>query len=282
MTHLPIYKNFDLLELYKFEKSPISINKTDTQIMISPEHNVLAINEDKTLYNTYQEQEIIHNCKALHNVRYCQNANILKRTSKKNCLLAMYTKDKNIIKSHCSLQLLKEKEIVYQLSDQQFYIFTAKPTEIDIKCRKTHQKQLISKYNIIQLEPNCKASIKGHIISTGVNINLEEYVKQTNLHLNVKELININKEEEGEFVGLLEELTKLSKGRPIPISRAKQKFHLKIIQRKHKFLRNTFSITSTVIVLTIIVLSIAIVRRYCRNKQYKRQLRDNTNQAGTN
>ena len=106
LIHLPIYKRQSLMKLFHYRPTPISTtNYTNEQIIITPEKPIIGINEDFTLFSTYTEADIHHDCKNLHNNYYCKNNNILRKTgnARETCLISLYTKSVIGIKTKCCL-----------------------------------------------------------------------------------------------------------------------------------------------------------------------------------
>ena len=106
LSHIPMYKNKHLMRLLEYQPTPIILsNQSQQQLFIKPQEPIIALDEDLTLYSTYNKEEIHHDCWSIHNTHYCKNKNILTRVTHVDCTLALYRKDKNEIKERCALEL---------------------------------------------------------------------------------------------------------------------------------------------------------------------------------
>ena len=206
LIHVPIFKTQSLMKLYQYKPTPISsVNNANEQIIITPEKTVLGINQDFTLYSTYTEEDIHHNCKNLHNNYYCRNNNILKRTNNKNCLISLYTKSIEEIKNRCSIEMINKKEMVHQINTTSFYVYIPKSTIMYVTCsnKQEEEKHEIWGYSIITLKPGCKASIQEHIFSAGIKVEEKTSLKYMNININLRDLLKIGKQEEAELLEII-------------------------------------------------------------------------------
>ena len=167
-------------------------------------------------------------------------------------------------------------EMIYQLNATAFYVFTPKETSLFINCgKKEQEKSLIIGYNIINMEPGCRASLNHHIFSSGIEIEEITTVKQTRLHLHLKEIAEISEHEEKAFIKILKEERAIGTKR-INIIDVKRKYHLKTIQKHHGFLAKLFgSVTSIIIVTLVIIIGLWLMKR-CRNMRNKRSDKNDT------
>ena len=254
LVHIPIYKEFNLMKLLEYKPTPITLtNKTEQQVYIKPESKIIAVNEDMTLYTSYSTEEIHHYCKNIHEKFYCSNRNIMQRTSSGNCLLSLYLKKKEEIKSKCTLQVKQREEKIYQLNSTSFYTYTPTLTTLFVNCEKGKQEKYeIEAYNIIQLKPGCKASINKHIFSSGIEIEQATNIKQTNIKLHLKEILDITEDEEEDFIKLLEEEQTIGT-KPVTIIDVKKKYDLHILSKKNHFITKLFGAISTIITIVILI-----------------------------
>lgn len=117
LIHIPIYKTVNSMTLLQYHPTPLHLNnESKTQILVEPQRSFIAIKDDETLYSSYTENEIHHQCKIIHNNHYCDNRNILQRTTDMDCLLSLFKKNKENIKQKCSLKFTEDKEVIYQLN----------------------------------------------------------------------------------------------------------------------------------------------------------------------
>ena len=137
LTHVPMYKELHLMKLLEYQQTPLLLqNGSSQQITIKPQKPIIAINNDLTLYNVYSREEIEHDCKTLRDKTYCTNKNIVKRTTSKDCTLALYNKQKDNIINECLIETSSPQEMITQINSTTFFVYTPEKTSIHITCHE--------------------------------------------------------------------------------------------------------------------------------------------------
>jgi len=269
LVHVPIYRTSTLLQLYEYKPSPIELNNTDMQIMIEPEQKYLSINLEETLFSTYSNDEIEHKCRSINDIFHCKQHNILTKYNNKNCLVSIYNKNKAQIRKNCHMKLAPKQEKVYQINATSFFIYSPKKTQLHASCEDGTQqtKHEIHHYNIVKLAQGCTASTKDHLVSVGISLTEEISMKRMRIDLNLTNLVNLEKDQQAEFIRLLaEQPTDIKK--EIPMSDILRKFNLKILSKNH--LKGTI-IGSTATFVTLIIIATACL---CWGRRKYQQLKN--------
>ena len=128
------------------------------------------------------------------------------------------------------------------------------------------EKREINAFNLITLEPGCRAAINEHVFSSGIELEEEMTLKQNDLHLQLTDLIEIETHEEKYFLELLKQEQAISKN-PIDIIDVKKKYHLKLIQKKNNLVGKIFGSTSLVMIIFIIIISFVMMRKCFQKKE---------------
>ena len=152
-------------------------------------------------------------------------------------------------------------EVIIQINSTTFYVFTPNSTDMFITCpERIQEKQKLKGFNIVTLIPGCRAALNHHVFSSGILIEEQIDLKQTNLHLNLMELINVEDLEEAELVDLIKEEQAIST-KPLEIVDVEKKYKLRRIQKKNKFYGTLFgSFSSIITLITFIIIAILIYR----------------------
>ena len=115
------------------------------------------------------------------------------------------------------------------------------------------------------LIPGCRAALNHHVFSSGILIEEQIDLKQTNLQLNLSELIKVENLEEAELVDLIKEEQAISTN-PLEIVDVEKKYKLRRIQKKNKFYGTLFGSFSSVITFVILIIIAILVYRCVRKK----------------
>ena len=165
LVHIPMYKNLHLMIFLEYQSTTIIIsNSTNQQLFINPKKPIIAVDNDLTLYTVYEKAELHHDCKSIHDNYYCENKNILKRTSSSDCTLALYRRLKEEIRTKCPIELTTPTEVIIQINSTTFYVFTPNSTDIFITCpERAQEKQKLNGFNIVTLITGCRAALHHHV-----------------------------------------------------------------------------------------------------------------------
>ena len=267
LVHIPMYKNLHLMKLLEYQSTPIILsNQTDQQLFINPVKPIIAVDNDLTLYAVYDKAELHHDCKSIHDNFYCENKNILKRTSSSDCTLALYRRLKDEIRTKCPIELTKPQEVIIQINSTTFYVFSPNTTDVFVTCpERVQEKRKLKGFNIVTLIPGCRAALNHHVFSSGILVEENIDLKQNNLHLNLMELSNIDDLEEKELIDLIKEEQTIST-KPLQIVDVEKKYKLRRIQKRNKFFGTLFGSFSSIITFVILIIIGVLVYRCIRKK----------------
>ena len=122
----------------------------------------------------------------------------------------------------------------------------------------------INGFNIINLKPGCRSSLSQHVFTSGIEIEENIILKQNNLSLHLKDLIQVQEYEENEFLELIKEEQENTK-KPVDIVDVRKKFHLKQLAKKSK-INTIFGSTTSIITLAVLVIGGIILYKICMKK----------------
>ena len=255
------------MKLLEYQSTPIILsNQTDQQLFINPVKPIIAVDNDLTLYAVYDKAELHHDCKSIHDNFYCENKNILKRTSSSDCTLALYRRLKDEIRTKCPIELTKPREVIIQINSTTFYVFSPNTTDVFVTCpERVQEKRKLKGFNIVTLIPGCRAALNHHVFSSGILVEENIYLKQNNLHLNLMELSNIENIEEKELLDLIKEEQTIST-KPLQIVDVEKKYKLRRIQKRNKFFGTLFGSFSSIITFVILIIIGVLVYRCVRKR----------------
>ena len=166
------------------------------------------------------------------------------------------------------MDVVAPHEVIRQLNSTSFYTYTPNQTDLFINFHGSKQEKIrIDGFNIINLNPGYRSSLNQHVFTSGVEIEENIILKQNNLNLHLRDLINVQDYEEKEFLKLIKEEQDKTR-KPINIVDVSKKFHLKQLSKKSK-LNTIFGTTSTIVTLIILLIGAIILQRFCM-KKYRR------------
>ena len=81
LTHIPLMKLPSVVDLYRYEKTPINLANSSKHIIIEPDQSIIAVNNDRSLYVSMSEEQL-QRCTKLHDKFWCPFAQVTKKTAK--------------------------------------------------------------------------------------------------------------------------------------------------------------------------------------------------------
>ena len=69
-TSVPIVKNDDVIDLYRYQSAPLQLNNSSSHLIIKPEKDIIAVANDRSTFETFSLAQL-NSCKRLHDTFYC-------------------------------------------------------------------------------------------------------------------------------------------------------------------------------------------------------------------
>ena len=126
LTHVPLLKSEKIVDLYRYVATPLLLSNTSEQLAIFPENDVIGINYDRTLYNSFSEATFAR-CDKLHEFFWCKNKQVLKRITSPSCTSSLFLKKLDDINKMCRLKPIEPTEFVYQIDEKRFIHILQRP-----------------------------------------------------------------------------------------------------------------------------------------------------------
>lgn len=171
ITHIPLYKEKTLLDLYEYIPLPIKMN--ETFVTIHSEKKFLAINEAKDRFSELNDQDI-QSCHQVHKMYYCKNYNYYVKDRKQNCLINLYLNDIYYTSKSCHFQLQTPQTYVTQLTHNIFYMYHNAKNTATLSCpaimRKAPQQKQLEGLMQITIPNNCKVETNDLVAEATVDI----------------------------------------------------------------------------------------------------------------
>ena len=134
--------------------------------------------------------------------------------------------------------------------------------------RKTQEKRRINGFNIITLKPGCRANLDRHVFTSGIEVEETIVLKQNNLDLHLIYILEIELEEENEFLELIEHEQQRTR-KPIDIADVQKKFHLKLLQKKASLFPHILGSASGITTVIVLLVVAVLLYRFCVKKRAK-------------
>ena len=178
IVHVPAVAQNTLLQLFKMHPLPLPINKN--QVLVPHvRDNVLGLSPGGNKLAAHLSSTDLLDCKVINKVFLCERHAVLHKHINASCMGALYLQNFESAAQLCPLQIKPIQEIVHQLANNWFLIFTPKPQTAAISCLNGTESQFYLPEGISKrhLSEGCKAEFINHVLLTDNSIMLENNVQ---------------------------------------------------------------------------------------------------------
>ena len=178
LLHVPTVPVDSILRLLKLHPFPLPLNKNYSVIPVAQD-DLLAISSGFTRYSAQLSSVDLLGCHQVNNVYLCERHGVLGKQLNNSCLGAMYLQDFDLVQELCSLQITPAIEVVRQLQDNWFLVFSPSPQTAYISCRNGTNNEAYFKTGITKtyLSPGCKMNLNFHLLQSDFSLQLpDEFV----------------------------------------------------------------------------------------------------------
>ena len=172
LTHIPLASPSSELKLYEYISTPFTNFNTSLQFQIKSDKQFLAINQDETIYAELSQNKLHNECNLYRDSYICNNLNIMNKVGRNSdsCTHDLYTNNLKAAKLNCQVSVVKSKPYAAQISSDQIYIYSPRPTHVTFKCMNEPSvtKMLKSPGSaILSLRAGCKVTSEKYVFSRG-------------------------------------------------------------------------------------------------------------------
>jgi hypothetical protein len=177
LLHVPTVPIDSILRLLKLHPFPLPLNKNYSVIPLVQD-DLLAISSGFTRYSAQLSSVDLLGCHEINSVYLCERHGVLGKQLNNSCLGALYLQDFELAQELCNLQITPALEIVRQLFDNWFLVFTPFPQTAYVSCRNGTNTETYLKSGITKtyLSPGCKMNLKAHLLQSDHSLHLPDEV----------------------------------------------------------------------------------------------------------
>ena len=164
LLHVPLVNKANILRLLRLHPFPLYLNQNFTMTPDVSAADILAIAPGFDRYSTILSAVDLFGCHSVNKVFLCDRHGVLSKELNNTCLGALYLQDFTIAKEICDFKINPTQEVVQQLLNNWFLIFSPTMRTGFIQCINGTQREtyLQPGINKIHLSPGCNAALAEH------------------------------------------------------------------------------------------------------------------------
>lgn len=172
LLHVPMVAPDSLLRLLKLHSFPLPLSDGSHYLIPDVDNDILAITAGTERYSIQISSSDLLSCSTINKVYQCVSHGVLKKTYTDTCLGSIYHQNLTSVKKICPLKVYPSKELVRQLLNNWFAVFSPEQITIPVECRNGTSRELmiakgISKFH---LSPGCSAQFANHLVTSDLSI----------------------------------------------------------------------------------------------------------------
>lgn len=174
LVHVPMVPTDSLLRLFKLHPFPLPLIGSHVFIP-SVKDDILAISSGFHRYSAQLSGTDLLGCHVINNIYLCERHGVLNSDLNNTCLGSLYMQDFDTVKSSCNLEIHRSGEIVHQLLNNWYLVYSTSTQTVPISCFNGTQseKHIIKGTSKIYISPGCRAHLSQHLIISDIAIKLE-------------------------------------------------------------------------------------------------------------
>jgi hypothetical protein len=163
LLHVPMVTKNSQLRLLKLHPFPLPLNENFT---ITPEvkDDILAVSSGFDRLSAKMSAIDLLSCHSVNKVYLCDRQGVLSKELNNSCLGSLYLQDFTTAKEICDFRIQSSHEVVQQLLNNWFLVYSTKPQTAFISCTNGTQQETYLKIGIskVHLSPGCQANLAEH------------------------------------------------------------------------------------------------------------------------
>ena len=175
LLHVPTVPKDSILRLLKLHPFPLPINK-NYSIIPMVQDDLLAISAGFNRYSAQLSSVDLLGCHAINNIYLCERHGVLGKQLNNSCLGVLYLQNFQLAQEYCHLHIRPAGEVVRQLLDNWFLIYSPEPQTAYVSCRNGTENEAYIKSGITRtfLSPGCKLNLKYHLLQADFSLSLPD------------------------------------------------------------------------------------------------------------
>ncbi len=177
LLHVPAVPKDSTLKLLKLHPLPLPLSKNYSVIPMVQD-DLLGLSAGFNRYSIQLSSIDLMGCHAVNNIYLCEKHGVLGKSLNNSCLGSLYLQKYDLAQTLCPLHIMPSREMVRQLLNNWFLIFSPDPQTAPITCRNGSQNEFYFKTGITRafLSPGCKMNLKEHLIQSDFSINIPDEI----------------------------------------------------------------------------------------------------------
>jgi len=175
MVHVPTVPREHLINLYRMHPLPLPISANHALIP-DVKKDIIGLTSGKAGSAKSIELSTVDlmNCKNLNHIYLCQRQGVLRKSMETTCLGSLYNQNYQQAARVCPLVTTHLEEIIYQLQDNWFLIYSmaAQTTHVHCPNGTAHDLHLLPGISKHHLTPGCQADFNSNTLQSDNSITL--------------------------------------------------------------------------------------------------------------
>ena len=173
LLHVPMVSPDSTLRLFKLHPFPLPINSKAGPLLIPEvENNVLGITVGSQRHSVQLSAVDLLACFTVNRIYICDDSGVLRQDFTDTCLGSLYQQNLAAAKRICPLRVHPAEEMVKQLRNNWFAIYSPSALTVPVECRNGTSREMMTPAGIssFHLSEGCTATFKEHLVTSDYSV----------------------------------------------------------------------------------------------------------------
>jgi t-SNARE complex subunit (syntaxin) len=179
IIHVPATASDSYFKVYRYIPFPIPLS--DSHVLnIHAREDIIAVGHNN-LHRVLSQTQL-NNCNRHYNKYICESPLITNNNFSTTCVGSLMDHNPVGIQTHCSISSSPSQETVFQITNNQFAIYSPETFTGRGQCSNgTALSALISTISKVTVPPGCTFNLRNHVLTVPINVftSAEPWVQQT-------------------------------------------------------------------------------------------------------
>jgi hypothetical protein len=174
IVHVPMIPESSLLTLYRLHKFPLPLSH-EHMLIPSVDYDVLGLAPGVNRLSTQINYVDLMQCHNVNNIYLCDKQGVLRTSVNSTCLGSLYLHDFEQAQHLCPFHIYDSGEIVRQLTDNWFLIYSPQSQMAPITCSNGSHADCHVPAGVSRLyvSSRCRTQLKSHLLISDVSLRVD-------------------------------------------------------------------------------------------------------------
>jgi hypothetical protein len=189
--HVPMLVRSSILQLYELVSMPMALNNSVHSVLVKPESNHIAVNEEKDGFIIIRPEQL-GACNKVGPLYLCSDTNYLLKDFESYCLGSLFMHRNEAATRKCPSVLVPARVAIRQTDRDEFYIFHPRTQLLTVECGKSvpERRHIFRGSQLVSLARGCRGYSVDYSIQSPEDQSLNVSIVTSTTHWKLGQVLH--------------------------------------------------------------------------------------------